>query len=213
MEKYYSNRAREYEKIYNRNDNTRQQEQNEIKDKIREVFMNKSVLEVACGTGYWTEIISQVADTLTATDISEETLIEARKKNLEFRNVDLKIADSYKLDKIEGKFNAGCANFWFSHIPKSRIEEFIEGFHKRLEQGSVVFMADNVYVPHIGGELISKPNEEDTYKIRELSNGEKYEILKNYYTAYELETIFKKHTDDLQIKMGSCFWWIWYTVK
>ena len=56
-------------------------------------------------------------------------------------------------------------------------------------------------------------NEEDTYKIRELSNGEKYEILKNYYTAYELETIFKKHTDDLQIKMGSCFWWIWYTVK
>jgi DNA-binding transcriptional MerR regulator len=213
MEKYYSDRAMEYEKIYNRNDSVRQEEQEEIKEKIREVFINKSVLEVASGTGYWTEIISQVATKLTAIDISEETLIEARKKNLEFRNVDFKIADSYRLDKIQGEFNAGCANFWFSHIPKSRIEEFMEGFHKRLGKGSVVFIADNVYVCGIGGELISKHGEVDTYKIRELSNGEKYEILKNYYTEDELKTIFRKYTNDLQVKIGSCFWWIWYIVK
>lgn len=213
MEKYYSNRAGEYEKIYNRNDGVRQKEQDEIREKIGDVFKNKNVLEIACGTGYWTEVISKVAAKLIATDISEETLIEARKKNLEYENVDLQIADAYRLDKIKGEFNAGCANFWFSHIPKSRIEEFIEGFHKRLGKGSVVFMADNVYVKGIGGELISKHGEVDTYKIRELSNGEKYEILKNYYTKHELETIFEKYTSDLQIEMGSCFWWICYIVK
>lgn len=213
MEKYYSNRAGEYEKIYNRNDDTRQKEQYAIKEKIKEVFKDRKVIEIACGTGYWTEIISQVASKLTATDISEETLIEARKKNLEYGKVDLKIADAYRLDEIQGEFNAGCANFWFSHIPKHRIKEFIEGFHKRLGKGSVVFMADNVYVKGIGGELISKCDEADTYKIRELANGEKYEILKNYYTKHELDTIFEKYTTDLQIEVGSCFWWICYTVK
>lgn len=213
MEKYYSNRAGEYENVYNRNDNTRKQEQNEIKGKLREIFRNKNVLEVACGTGYWTEIISQVATKLTATDISEETLIEARKKKLECRNVDLKIADAYRLDKIEGEFNAACANFWFSHIPKSRILEFIEGLHKKLGKGSIVFIADNVYIPGIGGELMSKHDEEDTYKVRELLNGDKYEILKNYYSEDDLKNIFGQFSDNLQIKIGSCFWWIWYIIK
>lgn len=50
-------------------------------------------------------------------------------------------------------------------------------------------MADNVYVCGIGGDLIYKHDEVDTYKIRELSNGEKYEILKNYYNEDELKIL------------------------
>ena len=213
MEQYYSNRVKEYENIYNRNDKVRQDEQERIKAKMRDVFIGKNVLEVACGTGYWTETISKVASKLTAVDILEETLIEARKKNINVSNIKFSIGDAYKLEEVEGQFDAACANFWFSHVPKSRIQEFLEGLHRRLEKGSVIFMADNVYVPGIGGEFITKYGEKDTYKIRELSNGEKYEIIKNYYSEEELRNIFEKYADDFHITIGSCFWWIWYVVK
>lgn len=121
--------------------------------------------------------------------------------------------DAYRLEEIPGKFDSGCANFWFSHIPKTRIVEFLKGFHEKLGTGSKVFMADNMYVEGLGGTLISKEGEEDTYKIRQISDGTNYEIIKNYYTEEELERVFENKVNYLEIHMGECFWWINYIVK
>ena len=87
---------------------------------------------------------------------------------------------------IQGEFDYGLANFWFSHIPRNRIESFLQSFHERLGSGTQVFIADNVYVPGRGGELITPTDSEDTYKRRELADGSKHEILKNYFSYEEL---------------------------
>jgi len=72
-------------------------------------------------------------------------------------------------------------------------------------------MADNVYVfPGIGGELIKKDNCEDTFKLRKLSNGSKYEVLKNYYDENQLRKIFEPFSREFNITMGNCFWWCSY---
>lgn len=39
-------------------------------------------------------------------------------------------------------------------------------------------MADNIYIKSIGGTLIYKENDPNTYKLRTLDNGTKYEIIK-----------------------------------
>jgi hypothetical protein len=78
--------------------------------------------------------------------------------------------------------------------------------------GAVVFMADNIYIPGLGGELIRKPCCEDTFKLRELSDGSKYEVLKNYYNANQLREIFEPLSSKLKIRMGDCFWWLNYFV-
>lgn len=213
MEEYYSKRSKEYEDIYFRKDSVRQREQAEIKEDMSNIFRGRDVLEIACGTGYWTEIIVEVANTLLATDISEEMLHETVKKFTHKKAIKFQQVDAYKLNNIKQIFNAGCANFWFSHIPKSKLKHFLDGFHKKLEKKSIVFMADNMYIHGIGGELITKPFEEDTYKLRELSNGEKYEVLKNYYNEEELKDIFSEYSDNLQVKIGECFWWVCYNVK
>ena len=44
---------------------------------------------------------------------------------------------------------------------------------------TIVFVADNVYVPGIGGELVRKSSSADTFKLRELGDGSKHEVLKN----------------------------------
>src|SRR5688572_19001903 len=53
---YYSKRAGEYERIYEKPE--RQSDLAKLKDVVRSFFASHVVLEVACGTGYWTQIIA-----------------------------------------------------------------------------------------------------------------------------------------------------------
>jgi ubiquinone/menaquinone biosynthesis C-methylase UbiE len=210
---YYRQRAQEYEQIWHRDDPVRRGEQAEIAGALRDSFRNRRVLEVACGTGYWTQFVAEVADHITAIDAAPETLEVARAKEWPRGNVEFIEGDAYALQSISGSFNGGLANFWFSHIPKVRITEFLDGFHRRLGPGSVVFMADNMIVPGVGGELVKREGCEDTFKLRTLADGSKHEVLKNYFTVRELEQILSPHAQDLRIQMGKCFWWVKYLVK
>ncbi len=207
MIEYYSKRAEEYEDVYHRDDPIRQGEQNQIKEELKRLLAGKSVLEIACGTGYWTKYIAEVAKNITGIDISDEVLEIARSKNIQAQFIN---GDAFNLEKIEGNFNASCANFWFSHIEKKRIDQFLKDFHKRLMNNSPVFMADNMYIEGIGGKLIKKDDSYDTYKVRKLSDGGEYQILKNYYDEKELHLIFQKYAKEINIKIGKCFWWVNY---
>jgi ubiquinone/menaquinone biosynthesis C-methylase UbiE len=53
---YYRDRANEYEQIYSKPE--RQNDLKRIGSILHEEFFGKTVLEIACGTGYWTELFS-----------------------------------------------------------------------------------------------------------------------------------------------------------
>ena len=212
LTEYYGRRAREYEQIYFRADPVRQGEQQTIAAAMRRLFRDRRVLEVACGTGFWTEKISPVVQHLCAVDASPEMLGIASSKALPADKVEFRQGDAYELDSVPGMFDAGLANFWFSHVPKSRMEEFLTTFHAKLVPGAVVFMADNVYLPGTGGELVERPGVADTFKMRTLSDGSRHAVLKNYYVAAELKEILERSGTDLKIHVGQCFWWAWYNI-
>jgi SAM-dependent methyltransferase len=209
MIQYYSKRAEEYEKIYHRNDPVRQKEQDQIKSDIMRIFTCKSVLEIACGTGYWTKYIAEVAESVTGIDASDDVLKIAESKNIK---ADFINCDAFSLEKVHGKFNAGCANFWFSHLNKKDIDRFLSGFHGKLLKNSSVFIADNVYVEGIGGELSGKDDNGNTYKQRKLLDGSSHRIIKNYYNEQELRGIFMKYSKDIDVRIGMCFWRVTYVI-
>ena len=68
MIEYYKKRAKEYEDIYKKPE--RQKSILEYQDYIKELFQNRNVLELACGTGFWTETLTETAKTVLATDIN-----------------------------------------------------------------------------------------------------------------------------------------------
>jgi 2-polyprenyl-3-methyl-5-hydroxy-6-metoxy-1,4-benzoquinol methylase len=68
MENYYAKRVLEYENIYLKPE--RQEYINESKNLLRNYFSNRNVLEIACGTGFWTEIISEVSKDILAIDLN-----------------------------------------------------------------------------------------------------------------------------------------------
>jgi ubiquinone/menaquinone biosynthesis C-methylase UbiE len=212
MVQYYSRRAAEYEEIWHRPDPIRQAEQSAMAAALKECFRGRRVLEVACGTGYWTACAAEVAEQICAVDASAQMLELARAKQLSPERVEFRQGDAYALETIPGDFNAGLANFWFSHVPKARVPDFLCGFHRRIGPGARVFMADNVFVPGVGGELVARPGVADTFKLRQLADGSRHEVLKNYYEPGQLRELLAPLSKELHIESRSCFWCVNYCV-
>lgn len=211
LRRYYDQRAPEYEQIYLPRDHQHGRELGELSRELREAMRGRRVLEVACGTGYWTACAAGVALRVTATDASLAMLTEAREKSLP-ANVELLARDAYHLHDLPADFDAGLAMFWLSHVPRARLRAFLDGFHARLGPGAVVYLADNVYLPGLGGELLPPDAAGDTYKMRRSSDGGRHRVLKNYFSTEELRALLAPGTSDLVVRAGSCFWSARYRV-
>ena len=64
LERYYDRRAAEYEKVYDKPE--RQHELEWLRTRIPQLLADRTVLEVACGTGYWTPLIAARAESVVA---------------------------------------------------------------------------------------------------------------------------------------------------
>ncbi|MBD3207126.1 methyltransferase domain-containing protein [Candidatus Bathyarchaeota archaeon] len=212
MVKYYRDRAREYEKIYEWRDPCRQEEQDLMEKELKEAFRGRNVLDIGCGTGYWTERISQTAKSIIGIDINEAVLDIARSKNYSCPT-EFRIMDAYDMSFNSEDFTGALATFWLSHVRWKDIPGWLEHLHDQLDIGSRVFIADNVFIEGIGGELVRKEADRNTYKLRTLRDGSEHLIVKNYFTENELLELFEKYCLGLStenIFHGRCFWWINY---
>ena len=111
---YYSRRAHEYERIYQKPE--RQADLARLTEHLRCAAAGRRVLELACGTGYWTAALANAAESILATDASEEVLEVARAKRLDPSRVSFTRADAYNPMQRSRDFTAGLAAFWWSHI-------------------------------------------------------------------------------------------------
>src|SRR6478752_652450 len=98
LEAYYSKRAHEYERIYEKPE--RQRELAWLRERIPAILARRTVLEVACGTGYWTQYIARQARHVHACDINETVLEIAREKPLPPGRVDFFHADAVALEGV-----------------------------------------------------------------------------------------------------------------
>ena len=184
MKAYYAARAREYERIYAKPE--RQSDLRKLEAMIPAHFTGRSVLEIACGTGYWTQYIARTADRILATDLTEETLKVARSKNLPAAKVRFAIADAYNLPAAEGPFDGAYAGFWWSHLRQAETLAFLQSLGPCLAPGAVVVLMDNRFVAGSSTPISRRDTEGNTWQERKLPNGEAHEVLKNFPTEGEL---------------------------
>jgi len=210
IETYYSRRASEYEKIYEKPE--REDNLESLKKLVKDFLQNKSVLEIACGTGYWTEIISNDAHSIVAIDSSKEVLDIARLKSYQKSNVKFINDDALMLSKIENTFSASYCGFWLSHIHRKNIESFLTKLHSKLKPGSVVVMIDNNYVVGSSTPISRKDEAGNTYQLRKFEDRSEYEVMKNFYLEDELKNIFKNCSSNFEIINLKYYWMIKYNV-
>lgn len=120
---YYKDRAKEYEKIYSKPE--RQDELLLAGQILQEIFCNKDVFEIACGTGYWTEKVSKTAHSILVTDVNESVIEIAKSKKYSPAIAEFQIEDIFNFtnaDKHESLFGG----FIWSHLIMQDLPNFID---------------------------------------------------------------------------------------
>jgi demethylmenaquinone methyltransferase/2-methoxy-6-polyprenyl-1,4-benzoquinol methylase len=144
------------------------------------------VLEVACGTGNWTQVLSRRAKRVVAIDCSTEALALAEGKEYGPAEVEFRVADAYRLCELGGRFTGAFASDWWSHVPRSLLGTFLSGLHARLEDGAPVAFLDMLPREHPYLEPYRHDGEGNAICRRELPDGRAFDVVKNFPGSAEL---------------------------
>lgn len=201
---YYAQRASEYERIYAKPE--RQADLQALRARIRQMFAGRKVLELACGTGYWTEVIAGQAIEVLALDLNEEVLEIAKLKNLPEEKVKYRIASAYEIPDIGRSHDALFAGFWWSHVPLARMDLFIEKTTKSVAPGALVAFLDNRYVEGSSTPLSRRDADGNSYQTRKLDDGSTHEVLKNFPSEGELIRRASRHGWGANVELLQHYW-------
>jgi SAM-dependent methyltransferase len=200
---YYAKRAGSYEDVYRKPE--RQADLAILHERVPEALRGQRVLEIACGTGYWTGRIADSAAAVLATDINPEVIEIARAKGLPADKVEFALADAFDL-QLDGAFSACFAGFWWSHVKRQDQAGFLARLREKLGKDALLVMLDNVYVEGGSTPIARTDPQGNTYQIRTLPDGERHEVLKNFPSDSALRKKLGAAVKDIRILRLEHYW-------
>ncbi len=207
---YYKDRAKEYEKIYSKPE--RQEDFKSATTILQEIFAYKQVLEIACGTGYWTEKIAATATSIFATDINETVIDIAKKKYFFNKQVSFELADIYNFPD-HNKFESLFGGFIWSHILLQDLDKFISTVNSLVSPGGTVVFMDNNYVEGSNHPITKEDEHDNTFQTRKLEDNTTHLVLKNFPTEIFLQHKLKDISGEFKFFKLTYYWIICYTTK
>lgn len=208
MRAYYAERAPIYDRVY-----LQPERAHDIAALSRELpaeLAGRRVLEIACGTGYWTQHLAPSVAAMTAVDINAEPMAFARQRP-GVDAVHFELADAFALPASLGRFNGAFAGLWFSHVPIERRAAFLAGLHERLEPGARVVFIDNNEAQLRDHPIQERDALGNTFQHRTLPDGSVHRVLKNFPQADELRTLLGAQAREVQFRQLQNFWALSYT--
>ncbi len=200
---YYARRAVDHDGVYDKPE--RQVDLPVVKDWLREILAGHRVLEVACGTGYWTVPACETAAFVLATDINPEVIAIAKCRDLPADQVQFALADALAVE-VDQPFSACLAAFWWSHVLREEQAGFLTRLRQQLGKDALLVMIDNVYVEGSSTSIARTDLEGNTFQIRTLSNGERYEVLKNFPSDSGLRKRLGPYLKEIRIQRLTHYW-------
>lgn len=187
---YYRARAGEYDEWwerrgrYDRGTDANKQWFAEISD-VRAAFdtlpLDGHVLELAAGTGYWTELLARRAEHVTVLDGAAEMLERNRARlgalanRVEHHQVDLFTWEP------EQRYDALVFCFWISHVPAERLLAFMQTCRRALHASATLFFLDGRRVDDSTAVDHVLPSTGDEIALRRLNDGREYRVIKNFH--------------------------------
>lgn len=202
---YYQMRAGEYDKVYTRDHPGRQAELAELYALSRQTLRGCNVLDLACGTGYWTRLISEKAASIIGVDINSATIREAEKKTYNCP-VKFVLADIFEAPFKPGEFDGLLMTFLLSHVRRQDLDQMARKIKGILRPGSPAFLCDNNLICEMKPDLIWDKEHINSYKRRTLESGREYRILKNYFEADELRGILENWGTVEKMMFNTYYW-------
>ncbi|GHO42169.1 hypothetical protein KSX_03320 [Ktedonospora formicarum] len=153
-------------------------EWDEVVAQLHAFHLAGDVLELAAGTGIWTQQLLRSASTITSVDASAEMLTVNQAKVASPR-VTYVLADLFSWQP-ERVYDALFFGFWLSHVPREQLDTFLHSCWTWLRPGGKIFFVDDAVGPTLAPDTLSRSGQIET---RILHDGRSFEIVKNYYEA------------------------------
>jgi SAM-dependent methyltransferase len=193
MVDYYRARAAEYDEwFYRRGRYDRGPEANalwhaeveEVRAALDGFGIEGDVLELAGGTGIWTEHLLRTARSVTVVDASPEMLAinRARIHSDRVRYIQADLFGWRPDRSYHGVFFA----FWLSHVPTERLDSFLQMVAGALRSGGKIFLVDSRREPTSTARDHKLPESDTQMLTRRLNDGREFRIVKNFLQPDEL---------------------------
>ena len=162
-------------------------ETNEVRAALAAFGAYGRILELACGTGWWTQQLAEGAKEVTAVDASSEMIERCRARvetaGLGAERVRYVVADLWEWTP-ERRYDEVFFGFWLSHVPEERFDAFWALVDAALAPGGRVFFVDSA--ASTGSSGASGAGEAAETELREVAGGRRFEIVKRYYEPESL---------------------------
>ena len=162
-----------------------------------------TVLELACGTGWWTQWLAQHARRVTAVDAAEE-MVALNRDRVNAANVQYVLADVFSW-RPDRQFDLVFFAFWLSHVPGDRFAAFWQLVRDSLAPNGRVFFIDELGTERTRG--METRVDEDAV-LRELEDGRQFRAVKVFYQPSGLEAELRALGWSIQVRAaGRRFYW------
>ena len=197
---YYEARAGEYDEWFMRQGRYDRGEERTAEwmaevDQVRDALARlpidgARVLELAPGTGLWTELIARRAKSVVAVDASPEMIAQCRRRlgGLADR-VTFELADLFSWGTDE-EFDAVVFCFWISHVPRDHVDAFLATVARALRSGGVLFFVDSKREETSTAQDHVLPDAGHEIMVRRLDDGREFSVVKNFWSGDELAKKF-----------------------
>ena len=205
---YYRARANEYDQWfyrigrYDRGIENNQRWFNEvavIKNTLHQIGVVDDILELACGTGIWTQELLSIGKKITAIDASEEVIAINRSKLFSL-SVEYHLIDLFAWQP-DTEYDLVFFAFWLSHVPPKLLDSFLTKVYQSVRVGGQVFIIDSSFETTSTANNHILEDDGNIYKTRKLNNGQEFQIFKIFYQPDELKDKLKKAGFQAEVKV------------
>lgn len=165
-----------------------------------------TVLELGCGTGFWTEVAAESALSVLAVDINANLVDIARERPMAEEKVSFRVADALDLPEDIGKFSAVLVSFLWSHLNKKEQEQLLATLKKRLGKDVLLVILDDSFVEGFSETIARTDADGTTYEILTTPEGERFEVAKSYQSDSALRKRLGNVGKEIKIERVEFFW-------
>ncbi|HEX9482132.1 MAG TPA: class I SAM-dependent methyltransferase [Solirubrobacteraceae bacterium] len=148
------------------------------------------VLELACGTGLWTEQLAPRAEAITALDSSAEALALARRK-VPGANIEWVQGDVFAWEPA-AEYDVCFFAFWLSHVPGELMGAFWDKVARALAPAGRVFLVDSAVNERATAHDHQTPTKGERRETRRLDDGREFQIVKHWFDAPSLQCMIER---------------------
>lgn len=156
-----------------------------IRTIIAPILLRRKTLEIACGTGNYTHVIASLSSYVTALDASQDMLEQNKKKNFIHSNIEYIQGDAMSLN-LQGTYDIVFMSHWLSHVPRNLLSTFFDSLVNLLSDNGQIVIVDQLRENSTTAKDQPLQENENEVHTRLLNSGDKYSVIKNYYTKQDI---------------------------